>query len=218
MIDETKSKDGIRTAIIEHCEEHQIFIDDLCEAEKLLEQDDSQHMRRQYLRALFAYFEGVIWLFKQLCSQIIQTESLSNIDMVHVGLLNDLQFRLKENGIVSDQKAKISFRSNVKFTAQMMNRILETGVSIDHSSSGWKAFDQSINKRDQITHPHGTADLHITDENIVHMKSAFTWFSVQFQAEFLKASLNKIKSNQCVEAIVTTPVESGKVQGTQPHA
>lgn len=87
----------------------QKLLEDACEAENYLKNNNSQFAKRAYIRSTFAYMEGTIWLFKQLIVQtVFQSKAVINplrlLSIAELGLLSDVSYDLKDTANHTNSK------------------------------------------------------------------------------------------------------------------
>jgi hypothetical protein len=167
------------------------LLEDACEAENFLKNNNSQFEKRAYIRSTFAYMEGTIWLFKQLILQtVFQSKAVTNplrlLSIAELGLLSDVSYDLKDNGEPYEQQKFLPISKNLRFTVGVMNRFTHGSIDLQTNSKTWDRFNKTIKIRNRITHPKNAGEIDITDEEIKHAIEVCNWF-------------NKISQN-CIEA------------------
>ena len=160
----------------------QKLLEDACEAENYLKNNNSQFAKRAYIRSTFAYMEGTIWLFKQLIVQtVFQSKAVTNplrlLSIAELGLLSDVSYDLKDNGESYEQQKFLPISKNLRFTVSIMNRFTRGSIDLQTDSKTWDHFNKTIKVRNRITHPKNAGEIDITDEEIQHATEVCNWFN-----------------------------------------
>jgi hypothetical protein len=160
----------------------QELLKDACEAENYLKNNNSQFAKRAYIRSIFAYMEGTIWIFKQLIVQtVFQSKAVTNplrlLSIAELGLLSDVSYDLKDNGEPYEQQKFLPISKNLRFTVGIMNRFTHSSIDLQTNSKTWDRFNKTIKIRNRITHPKNTGEIDITDEEIKHAIEVCNWFN-----------------------------------------
>jgi hypothetical protein len=160
----------------------QKLLEDACEAENYLKNNNSQFAKRAYIRSTFAYMEGTIWLFKQLIVQtVFQSKAVTNplrlLSIAELGLLSDVSYDLKDNGESYEQQKFLPISKNLRFTVSIMNRFTHGSIDLQTDSKTWGHFNKTIKVRNRITHPKNAGEIDITNEEIQHATEVCNWFN-----------------------------------------
>ncbi len=150
---------------------------------QLNQHPNNQHLRRTYVRSLFALLEGTCFYWGSM---------LKDIDRLTPNLFNEEE-RLKLNGQSKNIKGKITDKryptaDMISFTLKMLAK--STEGKIDLGRTGWEKLNSSLEVRDRITHPRSNRALEISDEEINNAREALSWY-FDMQNPFLKKLLEQ---------------------------
>ena len=174
-----------------------ILLEDAHAAEMLLERDDSQFSRRAYIRSIFAYIEGAIWILKQFCLKARATSGIRRISPAEYCLLIEETYELKSNGVPKTQTKFLRLPENIRFTFTLVNRLFGANLNLGIGTQSWNKFLQALNIRHRITHPKDTSAFAIADEEIELCKEVCSWFNELINEYFqvLVANANAAREN-----------------------
>ena len=86
----------------------------------------------------------------------------------------DESYTLKDNGKPKTNKAKLRTVPNLLFALSAFGDSIGSQHDI-LKDSGYEALIEAVKIRDQLTHPKNLEALHLTDDQIAIVKSAFAW-------------------------------------------
>jgi hypothetical protein len=167
------------------------LLEDTGEAEAFLDKHNTQFARRAYIRSIFAYIEGAIWLLKQSCLRVVLEQKVRILKPADYALLKDVGFELKSNGEPFEQPKFLRLPENVRFTFRTFNRLFSASIDLGIGSKKWDDFLAAIAMRHRVTHPKNPTDIDISDAEIEKAKEVSGWF-------------NEIVSN-CIETMHDKP-------------
>ena len=150
------------------------LLDDSISLLKLTIDMGEQVLRRSYIRSSLAGVEGAVWVLKQMAS--ISKEAEPPYTGEEQALLCDIAYILKDNGIIKEDAAKISLKTNIKFTFRMLSRLRSCGFELDLGGNGWPKLQAAIKLRDRITHPKTLDNLDISENELVESSEGIRWF------------------------------------------
>jgi len=168
------------------------FLRDAEAAEALLDASDTQFARRTYIRALFAYIEGAVWILKYTCRNGRRYKSSPGISPGEYALLGDVSYDLKENGDVFEQAKFLRLPENLRFCVKMFNRLFGSAIDLKVGETNWQNFKQAIAIRHRITHPKHDTDFDISDAEIDQCKQTCLWFN-QISSDAIHAVFDSSK-------------------------
>lgn len=137
--------------------------------------DGEAHRRRSYVRAVFAYVEGLVFALK-LATLATAPEQFSDLEKA---ALSEAPRGRVSHGKVKEEAQKIPLAENVRFALQMFARLTGTQRSISYTA-GWEAFTRSIRVRDRLMHPRSVAQLDVTDAELLQLELGTRWFGTIF--------------------------------------
>lgn len=175
------------------------LLDDAYESEKLLaENRDSQFIRRLYIRSVFSYIEGSIWVLKQVC---LNAKSVSGekrkITLSEYSILAELSYDLKSNGDIKTTIKILSLLDNIKFTFKTINRLFQGNINLGTGTESWNNLITAKNVRNRITHPKSEQAMTVSNEEMAVCEAVCTWFNIlvhQCFQLFLESGKARIES------------------------
>ena len=153
--------------------------EDLDQAKRLLEENDSQFTRRMYLRSLFAFIEGNSFRIRQmaLAAHNQRAQCFSNEEIV---MLEEKDLGIKDNGDLKIRTKYIDFATNIRFSQNSYIKAFG-GDQPDYTDNGWAQLKQALELRNRITHPRSEEDLNISDDELNVIHEAKEWYSSNVQ-------------------------------------
>jgi len=131
--------------------------------------------RRALVRSIFAFVESMLFAMKQEILKAPQGFTLGEFT-----LLRDESYELADNGEVRAKTAKLTLKSNLKFTFASWAKATGTTCKLDLSENGWQKFQAAVRVRDRLMHPKRATDLEVSDNEIEGATAAFFWFHTTF--------------------------------------
>ena len=172
-----------------------ILASDAESAQQRIDTGKSQNARRDFVRALFANFEGMCYLMRQFALNSLLEKPLTPDDIPKVTALAEASVVIKEDGKVRPTDLRTPLRNILAFSFRTFSENWGgVSVTLDKSGTGYRAFDLSIPVRDRITHPKAAADMEISDTELETLKAADQWFLENLDA-ILKAAENASPKN-----------------------
>jgi len=176
-----------------------------------LENEDSPFWRRAFVRAVFAFFEGMIATLKleailthKLLQQSLSEEPLktvegksvwesldehlekarrgANFSPAEMLCLGELAFDLTDNGEIKWKKAKIPLEKDLSFAFRIYAKSFRVEFKLDKGGRGWQKFRTATRIRDRLTHPRRLEDLAVSDEKLQTVEDAVLWIHQQLSA------------------------------------
>jgi len=163
--------------------------------------NDSQYLRRSFIRALFAAIESVIFGMK---TEILNRNNKANppFTIGELAILEEKSFSLNKNGNIIEAPKFLEIKKNISFVFRAYGRSYGTQLELNVADDGWKNFVEIVNVRNRITHPKSKNDIVITNDEIIKTKLVYNWFnqqhlnSIKTTTEALKAQLDKHKNQK----------------------
>jgi hypothetical protein len=153
------------------------LFDDVARCEELLAQEDTQFARRAFVRASFAFIEGVLYWFKECTTEWLEP-SLATTNTINISkfmLLQDELPRIGRNGELETEPNRAAFKSYCAFILRAAAEVRGLSPTQLFGVNGWNCMQQSLAVRHRITHPKEAHDLEIADEEIEAMSEAHRW-------------------------------------------
>ena len=154
------------------------LIDDTIEAQNLASSRDDGFSRRTYVRCLFTYIEGTVWLTKMACLRAT-CDPCRRISQPELdALLQDQAHEVDNRGEIVQKKKFIPVASNLRFACKTFNSLFDGDIELHLGEKQWNNFLTAIEIRNRITHPKSIADLKISDEEFeLCRNSVCVWFN-----------------------------------------
>ena len=174
--------------------------DDVEAINALISTNDSQPVRRAFIRSIFAAIEGTL--------HIIRGEVISAVEKGNYKVSAPDMSYLKEESYTID-KISLETRSQdkyipvdvaIRFAFKHFSSMQGVPYLIDTSTEGWRSFRNSQNIRNRITHPRQPIDFIIDDDSLANARASYNWFTETYTDMYrtinkrLEALLNRVKS------------------------
>ncbi|MDQ8207355.1 hypothetical protein QEH52_07540 [Coraliomargarita sp. SDUM461003] len=158
---------------------------------------ENQCLRRVYCRTNLTLIEGVISYLKLSTYQFNQSvlHTFKNMldlyaiqldvpffqDVVPLSeaqLLLDKQVAVASNGEIRSKPVFLDFKTNFKFTFQMVDRVFKMTCSPNYGSirKEWDQLQRAVKVRNRITHPKVGVSLDISDVELDALARSAQWF------------------------------------------
>ena len=150
-----------------------ILREDVSSCLQQLNKHDTQFWRRNYVRAVFAFFEGSVFVMKRMTLDEINENALE-LPAATEALLMDESYELSEDAEPVSRRLHLPLARNVKFAFESFARALGASLQIDPKDL--YDFKQAVKVRNRITHPKTNEDVVISDADLTVVKKAEQWF------------------------------------------
>jgi hypothetical protein len=152
--------------------------DDVQKNRLVLETNDSQLARRNYLRSLSAFYDLILSNLRETTAKILADEfEISGMWKIHeIYPLLDEVARLSENGQLKLDVNKLPFLSLVAYTLKTYAKQVKFDKEVlsDHR---WKAFCETVKIRHRITHPKYHSEIEITNDELKTIDDGWAWWN-----------------------------------------
>jgi len=165
-----------------------VLLEDAHSAEQFLDENDTQFTRRAYIRSIFAYIEGTVWILKQTCLKAKPISGNKRISLAEHALLSEETYELKSNGEPKTQTKFLRLPDNLKFTFGLINKLFKTSIDLGVGKKEWDNFLKALEIRHRITHPKESQAFEISDKEIQICKEVCSWFNELVHACFERIS------------------------------
>lgn len=159
--------------------------------------------RRGFVRSVFAFVESILFALKQ---EILRGGQ--KFTRQEFAMLQEEAYELTENGEARIKTAKITVKSNLKFTFKAWSKATGTKCMLDLSDEGWRNFQAAIRVRDRLMHPKRPKDLDVSDDEVKCAISAYFWFYKTFALSTSQVVIARIRHLQKIgkwDAPLTEP-------------
>jgi len=154
----------------------QLLSSDVKAASALSRDNDSQFIRRAYIRSVFSMIEGNIFQMKAIILKAFEDGRIT-LSLAEQALLREESYELANNGACKVQQKFIHLQQNIKFTLALFARMYGELFEPDTSAHGWDSFNTAIKIRNRITHPKSPGEFNIMDNEIPIIEEAIAWFA-----------------------------------------
>lgn len=171
-----------------------LLFDDVQKNEEILNKNDSQLNRRNYLRSLISFYEyGLSFVREKTLGLLIEDANIKGKwNFLELVPLFDFTPNIGADGKLNDKLPnKFPFINLIKYTIKTLSQVI--GLSTDIFSDGnWDDFIKSLRIRNRITHPKLNTDIIISDEELINIKKGWDWWNSSMKIvldayyEFLK--------------------------------
>ena len=174
-------------AITERQELVRLLWDDIAPTNVLPGIASSPAERRQFVRSMFAFIEGAVWLFKQETLQQHDSGTVT-FTRAELALLAELAPVLESDGTVQEIAANLRFTSNLPFTFRCHARAYGYANVLDMGDHRWDLLRRSAQVRNRLMHPKSLASMQVSDEELVAAENSLRWFARTSSLANLEAS------------------------------
>jgi hypothetical protein len=142
-----------------------------------------QRERRNLVRSVFAFFEGVTFWLK-MTAVAFDEKGLTPAEMDLCLEPERQNYGLNKKGEPTERtdRMKLDTLHNVRFAFLVFAKAHGLAFKLDCSREGWKAINDTQEVRDRLMHPRSPAGLDVEDPEIDQAQAAFNWFHAQAQA------------------------------------
>jgi hypothetical protein len=140
----------------------------------------SQTRRRSFIRAFVSLVEFDTYNRKQRALQL-HSSGYHQFNISELILLKEIQPEIDDKGRVRERQKFIRLIDNYKFSIRMFCKAVQINFEIPVNNEGWIAFKETIELRNQITHPKNESELYITDDNLNTVIKGYEWFMTNYK-------------------------------------
>lgn len=161
-----------------------------------IQKGGSQSHRRAYVRAVFAFIEGVLHSTKESAAHV--GFILGTLNLRELIVLDGTSLDVDENGEVSTRPLYPKFLNNLKFTFKVFAKSIGSTFALDLKHPGYQSLHTAVKIRDRLMHPKVVAELIVTDAEVAQAKKAMDWF-------MFNQALSGLYAQKAVSAKTTAP-------------
>lgn len=180
-------------------EMQRILKNDMYEIAKMPIGEESHDIAfRAILRTAFAYMEAMIFCLKSIALKL-SVFGLGQFSPAEIAMLGEYSYELDDKGRAKTQVKFIPLLKNIRFAFEAGRRALHLRFTLNVGDARWDSFQKALEIRNRITHPKIPDDLHLSEEDLAHIKSAFNWFAENltgFKKEFFDSAEKALKAKQ----------------------
>lgn len=146
-----------------------------------IDNNDSQFSRRNYIRAVFAFFEGTIFLFKQVTIDQATANKLE-LPMATRAMLLGESYDLDKDAKPLTHRLDLRLDKNLKFMFETMAGLFGGNLTIE--TDALANFRKAMKIRNRLTHPKKNVDVLVSDAELIVVKQAAQWFDSLLSVDF----------------------------------
>ncbi len=179
-----------------------VLVADVNRARMALQNHEDGYNKRAYVRAVFAFVEGGVFGAKHLAlvwAELNRAFCESSKTAGHepaewmrwVPLTTEEQAQIEDdaspragNRKANTRKKYLSMKPNIKFAFRVLAKSLGKEFSLNLGGTGWRAFRDAVDIRNRVTHPKSSAQLVISNDDILAVRDADDWFRKSLNALF----------------------------------
>lgn len=141
---------------------------------QILDKDDSQIIRRTYIRALFAAIEASLYQAKM---NLIYANKMEYISLLpeELVLLSEKTCHIDDKGNAKLINKFSPFRNTFLFIYNTIFRYANTAYQIDKKDKHWSNFIIILETRNRLMHPKSISDLNVNDLELKRAKEVAMW-------------------------------------------
>ncbi|CAA9343366.1 MAG: hypothetical protein AVDCRST_MAG68-3163 [uncultured Gemmatimonadetes bacterium] len=144
---------------------------------------NDQFARRAFVRATFAYIEGVTYGLKQVA--LLASEG--TFKPGELALLKEESYEISEAGKLKIRAARLSTLANIRLAFSALSRSQGTDYRLPVHDQPWSTLKEALQVRHRITHPKSTVSLLVSDAEVQSVYSAGEWFMDCVKSAFAAA-------------------------------
>lgn len=156
-----------------------LYSDFIMASKSLLEESESEYLRRNLVRTAGSYIDGTINYYK---SQLLDMHSKHSIlTKDQHACLSEVRLFIDQNGDIIRSNLYFPFENTMFFVIRLIPKMLKCRVPLNiyKNCDGYKKFKKFINLRNSVTHPKTIKSLSVTDGDIELVAKGINWFKFQ---------------------------------------
>lgn len=140
--------------------------------------EDCQYYYRGYVRAVAAWAEASLFVFKTTISKVEYRWYL-NLETVEQLYLHDIDWKVSNGKPTETRRKNLSIKDDLKAFFSISEKLFEdfNGIS---GSYHWGQFLRLLEARDKLMHPKSSSDLMLSKQQIDDFEAARNWLGNLF--------------------------------------
>lgn len=169
--------------------------DDVQQNKKVLETNDSQLARRNFLRSLSAFYDYILSHLRETTAKLLVNNFETNGEWKfhEIYPLMDETARLSDSGRLNLEQNRLPFLPLVAYTLKAYARLIEFDGEV-LSDKGWNSFCETVKIRNRITHPKFNSEIEITDTELKTIDEGWDWWNALLK-QLREANFKKMINN-----------------------
>jgi len=153
-----------------------VLLNDAKHAEAHLQSDTA---RRHYVRAVFAYIEGLGFRLKRVVLAR-HASGLCKLLPPEIALLREESYDLDDKGVPHIRAAHLKLTRNLRFAFEQYAKAYGMAGTLAVDAPGWRALLAAAEIRNRLMHPKSVQDIEVTEDEAKVVKAALDWFTAEF--------------------------------------
>jgi hypothetical protein len=145
--------------------------------------DGGDTARRNAVRGLFSYIEGVVWSMKDVAFREA-LEQNEPIDAGDAAVLLERTYSLDDQGKIQVRDNFQRPLGNLRYAFIALSDAYGVKFELAVDGRGWQNLRDSLTTRNRLMHPKGPLDLQIDNSDIDLAESALNWFNAELARLF----------------------------------
>jgi len=188
-----------------------LLMNDALSIVKAARDSDDDVAKRSFVRAVFAFIEGVTHGLKMVAldSHIRKEDTFSRAEE---SLLLEEAYELNEKGQPIVKPKYLTLPRNIKFAFEQQARVTFSSFKLDLDGEGWSSLMSSVSVRNRLTHPKSLIELHVSDQEVEGAEKALHWFAISYVsalADSYRALNRKLEEAQEILSKTETALDKG---------
>ncbi len=154
----------------------EIAVSDISACNALAGEPHIDFWRRTQVRTVFATIEAVCSHLKKSAVMLDLYEDFSLFSEIERQALNDVSYRVADNGDVQSCNARIGLKQNIRLALRCYAKAAGNPDDPLNNNIEWKALERAIKVRDRLTRPKNANSYKITEEDISDLLQGWKWF------------------------------------------
>ncbi len=143
--------------------------------------DDQGVMLRSYVRAVFAFFEGYLYAFKQISLRLSVDPEGIKLSPEEIIALKEIDVSVDDKGNIKERPKYNSAKNSVLFSIASIAKQHEAEFTLNTGGQGWDFYQKALKVRDRLMHPKSHEDLEISEDELTHVTVAYDWFTSELE-------------------------------------
>ncbi len=139
-----------------------------------IQETGGQVQRRAYVRAVFAFIEGLMYCQKM--STLNLGLLLGQVTLHELVALEDINLEIDSKGEIKTRNTFPKFLNNLKFVFKVYSKSIGSDFQLALGGVGWESLQKAVKIRDRLMHPKNPVELIVTDKEVEITQDAFAWF------------------------------------------
>jgi hypothetical protein len=176
-MDPDRDPDGIDKVFLAAQEDVSVLLRELSATD-----GNAQVRKRAFVRAVFAFIEGMTYALKRIaCSRP------GLFSAAELAALREETYEVSDKGDARTRRATIEFRRNIRFAFACYARLDGLESVLDLSGTGWQSLREALRVRHRLMHPKAVADFVVTERELDAVRAAYEWFMLSWVTAVARA-------------------------------